>query len=160
MSTILSPSGVELPDGGEPHSRAQVNRDLTKINDLWQLVPLVNVQGSPMAGTAKPANNAYKRFSGLVTTTTGAGGDTQTAANATDAGGLGGWWFGAQGIPSFQGIYSVQLTAYHSLTGFAYAVNVVDVSLTRIKFFAWRFSPAGVANGYGSISMLLDVVGW
>lgn len=35
MVSILSPSGVELPDPGELFSRAQYNRNVTKTNDLW-----------------------------------------------------------------------------------------------------------------------------
>lgn len=35
MVSILSPSGVELPDPGETFSRAQYNRNVTKTNDSW-----------------------------------------------------------------------------------------------------------------------------
>ena len=159
MSTVLSPSGVELPDGGELHSRAQVNRNFTKINDLYSEVAQVSTLGSPIAGTAKPAANAFKRFSGLLSTSTGAGGTNQAAAGATDASGIGGWWFGALGLPTFSGIYSVTLTPRHSSTTFSYVACLTAVSLTNITYQAYRLSPFGVAN-YGSIDMVVDVVGW
>ena len=158
MTTVLSPSGVELPDGGDPHSRAQVNRDFTKINDLWKQVGII-APSTLLAGAAIPANTAYKRFSGPISVTTGAGGTSHSTANATDVNGVGSLWFGNDGLPTFQGIYSVHLTAYHTSSAFSYTICITSVDLSKIVYEAYRLNPYGAAN-YGSISIMVDILGW
>jgi hypothetical protein len=132
-------------------------------NDSPGWVPLPDVTivpGATIAGSDKPANVPWKVFSGLVTRTKGAGGDTSTTDLATDGNGFGGFWFGEGGLPTFQGINSVQLTAFHPLPDFLFIPEVVTISTTRIKYRARRLDGSGWANGYGSLSCLVTVIGW
>jgi hypothetical protein len=115
---------------------------------------------SLLAGAAKPADKPWRVFEGMVRTTTGAGGESRTASGATNTLGYAGAWFGYQGLPVFEGIYSVQLTGYHAIESFQYLPTLADVSLTRIKWRGRRADNTGWANGYANVDVMVRVVGW
>lgn len=83
-----------------------------------------------------------------------------TAVGGTDANGYGDLRFGVNGLPTFAGISGVQLTGYHPTEGFMFVPTVQDYNTTRIRFRARRLDGSGWANGYGSISMFVTVLGW
>lgn len=131
-------------------------------NGVWGWVddsPILT-KSATIAGPAKPAWAPLRTFTGLVTLSAGAGGESQTAKQATDGLGVGGIWLGTNGVPAFSGIYSVQLTGEHGLPQFAHIPTVQAVSTSRIKFKSRRLDGSGWANGYGTIGMYVTIVGW
>lgn len=131
-------------------------------NGSWGWVEFANAQtkAGPMAGAVKPDWAPLRTFTGIIDVSSGAGGENRAAANATDGSGVGGLWFGYNQLPTFQGIYSVQLTGYHPLQQFMHLPAFMAVSTSRIKFKSRRLDGSGWANGYGSISMAVTVIGW
>lgn len=97
----------------------------------------------------KPANAPSRTFSALL-----------SAPGGTDANGYGEFRFGQSGLPAFTGLASVQLTPFHPTEAFMFVPVVQDINTTRIRFRARRLDNSGWANGYGSISMFVTVVGW
>lgn len=131
-------------------------------NSSWGWVEHSNAQtkAGPMAGAVKPDWAPLRTFTGIIDVSSGAGGENRAATNATDGSGVGGLWFGYNQLPTFQGIYSVQLTGYHPLQQFMHLPAFMAVSTSRIKFKSRRLDGSGWANGYGSISMAVTVIGW
>ena len=97
----------------------------------------------------KPADVPWRHFKGLI-----------SAPGGTDPNGYGELRFGQNGLPNFAGIAAVQLTGFHPVEGFMYVPSVQDYNTTRIRFRARRLDNSGWANGYGSISLFVDVLGW
>lgn len=128
----------------------------------WENDTIIQLTGGVglIAGAAKPADYPYRRFDGQVQINSGAGGEIESNTNATDANGYGGIWLGYNGVPTFSGIYGVQLTGYHPTDAFMYVVSVAAISTTRIKFKARREDNSNWANGYGGIPMLVSILGW
>lgn len=118
------------------------------------------VTGSLLAGAVKPADKPWKIFEGMVRTTTGAGGENRAQNGATDVNGYGGLWFGFQGLPTFQGIYGVQLTGYHSIESFQYLPTLADITIGRIKWRGRRLDNSNWAHGYANVDIMVKVFGW
>ncbi|MDQ1053167.1 hypothetical protein QE394_001095 [Arthrobacter sp. SORGH_AS 212] len=97
----------------------------------------------------KPGEAPWRTFTGLI-----------SAVGGTDANGYGEFRFGQNGLPTFAGVASVQLTEFHPIEGFMYQATVQDINTTKIRFRARRLDNSGWANGYGSLSMFVTVVGW
>lgn len=84
MVTVLTPSGVELPDGSEQHSRALYNRNLTRQNDAEKArlastgIPFGHagcIAGfQSIAGTDKPVTIKDQLLRGGMTFETASGG--------------------------------------------------------------------------------------
>ncbi|NVM97834.1 hypothetical protein [Arthrobacter sp. SDTb3-6] len=131
-------------------------------NGVWSWIDQSStlVKSAPLAGAVRPSWAPLRTFNGVIDASSGAGGENRTATWATDAGGVGGLWFGYNGLPTFQGIYSVQLTGYHPLVAFMHLPSLMTVSTSRIKFKARRLDNSGWANNYGQISMAVAVTGW
>lgn len=131
-------------------------------NNVWGWVETqkTDVKSAPIAGLAKPDWAPMRTFTGIVDVSSGAGGENRGAAGATDAAGVGAFWLGYNGVPNFSGIYSVQLTGYHPLPQFLHVPALLAMSTTRVKFKSRRIDNTGWANGYGSISMSVTIVGW
>ena len=131
-------------------------------NGAWGWIdqsPLI-VPAAPVAGAVKPDWAPLRAWSGFVSVSKGAGGENRDATPATNAVGEGGLWFGYNGMPSFSGIYSVQLTGEHGLSQFTHVPTVLNISTARIKFKSRRLDGSGWANGYGGIAMHVTVIGW
>ncbi|SEE26936.1 hypothetical protein SAMN04489740_1007 [Arthrobacter alpinus] len=129
---------------------------------VWTWVdqsPLL-LPSAPIAGIAKPDWAPPRTWTGLVTVSKGAGGENREATSATNALGEGGLWFGYNGIPSFSGIYGVQLTGKSGDPTFLHVPAILDVSATRIKFKSRRSDNSNWANGYGAIALAVTVIGW
>ena len=88
MTTVLSPSGIELPDGGDPHSRAQVDRNFTKINDLWNLVNKVKHAEYTAANVTATTGGSGYEF-GTWTATTDSTTQNNTFSQNDTSGGAG-----------------------------------------------------------------------
>ena len=97
----------------------------------------------------KPTNLPWREFQGLI-----------SAPGGTDVNGYGELRFGQAGLPSFAGVANVQLTAFHPTEAFMFVPVVQDINNTRVRFRARRLDGSGWANGYGSISMFVTVLGW
>lgn len=107
-------------------------------------------QSSQIESTVgKPADVPWRTFSALI-----------SAVGGTDGNGYGELRFGQNGLPLFAGLASVQLTGFHPAEAFMFMPVVSDYNTTRIRFRARRLDGSGWANGYGSISMFVTVVGW
>lgn len=107
-------------------------------------------QSSQIEATAvKPGDVPWRTFTGLI-----------SAVSGTDANGYGEFRFGQNGLPIFAGLASVQLTEFHPVEAFMYQAIVQDMNTTKIRFRARRLDNSGWANGYGSLSMFVTVVGW
>lgn len=107
-------------------------------------------QVSPYETTiAKPDDVPWREFRGLV-----------RAVAGTDANGYGELRFGQLGLPSFAGVADLQLTAFHPTEGFMFVLTVQEITTTRIRFRARRLDNSGWANGYQSISMFVNILGW
>lgn len=97
----------------------------------------------------KPAGVPWRTFTALI-----------SAPGGTDPNGYGELRFGQNGLPLFAGVASVQLTGFHPGEAFMFVPVIQDYSTTRVRFRARRLDGSGWANGYGSISMFVTVVGW
>lgn len=97
----------------------------------------------------KPTDSSWRHFTALI-----------SAVGGTDGNGYGELRFGQNGLPTFSGVASVQLTGFHPAEAFMFVPVVQDYNTNRIRFRARRLDGSGWANGYGSISMFVTVVGW
>lgn len=129
-------------------------------SSVLPITPTTVVTGGYMAGTAKPANKPWTLFQGFVGTSTGAGGDTRTATPATDGNGYGGFWFGYQGLPTFQGIVYANVMEGGNLDGFLGVYSIQSIDLTHIKWKGRRIDNTAWTNGYGGITLSVQILGW
>jgi hypothetical protein len=134
---------------------ARVGANITIGGIQWQYVldsndnPVWKDSLAVESPITKGAYSPQRTFTGLL-----------EAVAGTDANGYGEFWFGQKGLPVFAGIQSVQLTPYHPIEGYMFTLTVQSMDTTKIRFRARRLDNSGWANGYGSISCYVTVVGW
>ena len=158
MSSLTSFLKLVKPDRLEGYSVATQNKNLDDIDAFARSQPLTIIGGNAIETT--PAGKRVQVFKGKITTSTGAGGENRTESLATNGNGIGGLWLGYQGIPAFGGIQYVSLSNGTATESFAGTIEPLDVSTTRIKFRGRRHDNSGWMNGYGSIIMYVEIVGW
>lgn len=149
MSTPTPKMKLALPSDVEKFDVDTFNNNMKIIDDS---VPEYIIPG-------KPASKRLKIFKSKVFVNSGAGGDKRDASPATDVGGVGGIWLG-YGIPAFEGIAYVNITDGGSLGPFQAEWSVLDANTTRIRFRGKRLEGGGWANGYGSMWLYVEIVGW
>lgn len=149
MATATPKRGLIKPDVGERYSVATLNGNMDKLDND----PAIKVFG------ASAANGQV--YMGSITLTKGAGGESPTAASATDGNGVGGIWLAdLAGLTTpFKTITSVQLTHTQDHINFISSVSIRNVSTTRIKFQARRLDGSNWANNYGSITLYVMIAG-
>lgn len=150
MGTSLTPTHKLIkPDDVEAVNVDQLNGNWDKIDAS---MPVVLAGGIPEGKTPKI-------WGGMVTTSTGAGGGNRTAAGATNQNGIGGFWYGYQGIPNFEGISSILMTQHNSGDQqFDVSAVVATYDKARFQYRIKRNDSIGVF--FGTVSMHLIIIGW
>ena len=130
--------------------------DVDQFNSNWDnletAIPVMTFGGMP-AGKTPKIHMARHDIN------TGAGGEDRTANYATNANGEGGFWFGYNGYPKFEGISSVILTPYNQGSAFDHFPTIVDYNTTRVKFRSRKYNGT-FANNYNGISFHIFIAGW
>lgn len=139
VRSYMDTVGTEINVNGVVWSYRLVDND----NTGWRAVTQTE------STAIKPSTVPWREFKGLI-----------SAPGGTDPNGYGELVFGQNGLPNFAGLASAQLTGFHPVEGFMYVPVIQDINTTRIRFRARRLDNSGWANGYGSISMFVDVLGW
>lgn len=110
-----------------------------------------------------PAGQKLTMFVGRISTGSGNGGEVRTGTPATNGDGIGGLWFGYQGIPKFKNAFYINISEGGNTQALQGIYEVMDVNATRIKFRGRRMQPASFSdwtNGYGGLTLDVMIIGW
>lgn len=158
MGEIILPHKIELFDDEEAYELDDLNSNFRKLNDA-----IPQLSESIVAGFAVPEGKIAQRFKGLVTLTSGAGGQDKNAASATDAAGWAGIWFGSNGIPMFERVNYVSVNDAGNVPDFLATWTVQDINAQRIRIRGRRVATefaSQYANAYGGVSLFVEIEGW
>lgn len=161
MVNILSPSGLEDPLGGEPHSRAMHSRNLGRINENWKPlegpISVTLTAGWESRGSGYPGVVVYKegtqiRLRGSITNTNAQGwtlGTEYVIGSISDAR----FAIAAGKAAQFPGIArNGSMTSFKCLVIVSYSNSVTNVSL--------YFNEAVASQAAKGMTISFDNIGW
>lgn len=131
--------------------------DVDHLNDNWDKLDSV-VPNTTYGGI--PEGKTPKVFKGRIVLTTGAGGENREEKMATGGDGIGGLWLGYNGVPKFEGISYISLKDGGNLPDFLANWEVLGHNTTRIKFEGHKVRGGVAANGYATVNLFVEIVGW